>query len=124
MHTAPYTIMNFDLISVSLKTVNQVHLLVSQGVHVADDLSRHFPRVSGTILEGSLDDGHDQSQGGGVNEVDKLSVQQGLQTCLSPPGGVSEGVQQDGGDRCEGGATRLVLKIVPSLSAVTHSATT
>lgn len=75
-----------------------MYLLVSEGVHVADDLSSHLAGVSRAILEGSLDDGHDEGQGWGVDEVDKLGVQQRLQTRLGPPGRISESVQQDGGN--------------------------
>lgn len=52
-----------------------MHLLVSEGVHVANNLGGHLASVSGAILEGSLDDGHDQSERGSVDEVDKLGVQ-------------------------------------------------
>ena len=75
-----------------------MYLLVSEGVHVADDLSGHLASVGRAILEGSLYDGHDEGQGGRVDEVDKLGVQQRLQTRLRPPGRISESVQQDGGD--------------------------
>lgn len=78
--------------------VNAVYLLVSQGVHVSDDLSRHLASVGGAILEGSLDDGHDEGQGGGVDEVDKLGVEQRLQARLGPPGRIGQSVQQDGRD--------------------------
>lgn len=61
--------------SCNLKTTN---LLVSERVHVADDLGGHLASVGGAILKGSLDDGHDESQGGGVDEVHKLGVQQRL----------------------------------------------
>lgn len=50
------------------------YLLVCQGVHVANNLGCHLPRVGGTVLEGPLDDGHDEGQGRGINEVDKLGV--------------------------------------------------
>lgn len=75
-----------------------MYLLVSEGVHVADDLGGHLASVSGAILEGSLDDGHDEGQGGGVDEVDELGVQQRLQARLGPPGRISESVEQDGGN--------------------------
>lgn len=73
------------------------YLLVSKGVHVADDLSGHLASVCGAILEGSLDDGHDESQGGSIDKVDKLGVQQRLQACLRLSGRISESIQQDGG---------------------------
>lgn len=76
------------------------YLLVCQRVHVANDLGGHLPCVRGTVLEGSLDDGHDEGQGWGINEVDKLGVQQGLQALLGLPGGVCQGIQQDRGDGC------------------------
>lgn len=82
----------------ALDTIFLAYLLVSEGVHVADDLSSHLASVGGAILEGSLDDGHDEGQGGGINEVYKLGVQQRLQACLGPPGRIGESVQQDGGD--------------------------
>lgn len=75
-----------------------MYLLVSEGVHVANDLSSHLASVSGAILEGSLDDGHDQGKRGGIDEVYKLGVQQCLQAGLGPPGRISESVQQDGGN--------------------------
>lgn len=75
-----------------------MYLLVGEGVHVADDLSGHLASVGGAILEGSLDDGHDEGQGGGVDEMYKLGVEQRLQARLSPPGRISESVQQDGGN--------------------------
>lgn len=61
------------------------YLLVCQGVHVANNLCCHLPRVCGTVLKGSLDNRHDERQGRGVNEVNKLGVQQGLQAFLSLP---------------------------------------
>lgn len=75
-----------------------MYLLVSEGVHVANDLSGHLACVSGAILEGSLDDGHDERQRGGVDEMYKLGVQQRLQARLSLLGWISESVQQDGGN--------------------------
>jgi hypothetical protein len=74
-----------------------LYLLVGEGIHVADDLSGHLASVGGAVLEGPLDDRHDEGQGGGVDEVDKLGIQQRLQAVLGLTGGVSEGVQQDGG---------------------------
>lgn len=76
------------------------YLLVGQGVHVANNLGCHLARVRGPVLEGSLDDGHDEGQGRGINEVDKLGVQQGLQALLGLPGRVRQGIQQDGGNGC------------------------
>ncbi len=73
-----------------------MYLLVSEGVHVANDLGSHLASVSGAILEGSLDDGHDEGQRWGVDEVDKLGVQQCLQASLSPPRWIRESVKQDG----------------------------
>lgn len=70
-----------------------MYLLVSEGVHVANDLSGHLASVRGAILEGSLNDGHDEGQWGGVNEMYKLGVQQRLQARLGPPGRVRESVQ-------------------------------
>lgn len=61
------------------------YLLVCQGVHVANNLCCHLPRVRGTVLKGSLDNRHDERQGRGINEVNKLGVQQGLQAFLSLP---------------------------------------
>lgn len=61
------------------------YLLVCQGVHVANNLRRHLPCVCGTVLEGSLDNRHDERQGRGINEVNKLGVQQGLQAFLGLP---------------------------------------
>lgn len=61
------------------------YLLVCQGVHVADNLCCHLACVCGAVLEGSLDDGHDERQGRGVNEVNKFGVQQGLQALLGLP---------------------------------------
>lgn len=78
----------------------RLHLLVGQGVHVANNLGCHLARVRGPVLEGSLDDGHDEGQGRGINEVDKLGVQQGLQALLGLPGRVRQGIQQDGGNGC------------------------
>lgn len=75
-----------------------MYLLVSEGIHVANDLSGHLASVSGAILEGSLDDGHDEGQGGCVDKVDKLGVEQRLQARLGPPGWISESVEQDGSD--------------------------
>lgn len=75
-------------------------LLVCQGVHVANNLRSHLACVCGAVLEGSLDNGHDECQGRGVNEVDKLGVQQGLQALLSLPRWVRQGVQQDRGNGC------------------------
>ena len=49
-------------------------LWVRKGVHVPYDLCSHFPGVSRPVLEGPLNDGHDQGQGGGVDEVDELGV--------------------------------------------------
>lgn len=74
------------------------HLLVGEGVHVADDLGGHLAGVSGAVLEGSLYDGHDEGQRGRVDEVDELGVQQRLQARLCLPGGIGESVQQDGSD--------------------------
>lgn len=91
------------------------HLLVGQGVHVADDLRRHLAGVGGAVLEGSLHDGHDEGQRGSVDEVDKLGVQQCLQTRLRLPGRVSEGVQQDGSDGWVGG--RRDQKVVSRCSS-------
>lgn len=62
-----------------------VYLLVCQGVHVANNLCGHLACVCGTVLEGSLDNRHDERQGRGVDEVDKLGVQQGLQALLRLP---------------------------------------
>lgn len=62
-----------------------MHLLVSEGVHVANDLSGHLASVGGPILERSLDDRHDEGQRRGVDEVYKLGVQQGLQARLGLP---------------------------------------
>lgn len=76
------------------------YLLVCQGVHVANNLGCHLPRVRGTVLEGSLDNGHDEGQGWGINEVDKLGIQQSLQAFLGLPGGVRQGIQQDWGNGC------------------------
>ena len=73
------------------------YLLVSEGVHVANDLSGHLACVGGAILEGSLDDGHDEGEWGSVDEVDELGVQQCLQARLCLLGWIREGVQQDGG---------------------------
>lgn len=70
-----------------------VYLLVGEGVHVADDLGGHLSRVGGSVLESSLDNGHDEGQGGGIDEVDKFCIQQCLQAVLGPPGRVSESVQ-------------------------------
>lgn len=78
-----------------------MYLLVSEGVHVANDLCGHLTSISGPILEGSLDDGHDEGQGGGIDEVYKLGVQQRLQASLGFSGWISESVQQDGGDGLE-----------------------
>lgn len=75
-----------------------MYLLVSEGVHVANDLSGHLAGVGGAILEGSLDDGHDEGQGRGVDEVDKLGVQQRLQACLGLLGRIGQSVEQDGGN--------------------------
>lgn len=61
------------------------YLLVCQGVHVANNLCCHLPCVCGTVLKGSLDNRHDERQGRGVDEVNKLGVQQGLQAFLSLP---------------------------------------
>lgn len=72
------------------------YLLVSKGVHIANNLSGHLASVSGTILEGSLDDGHDQSEGRGINEMYKFGVQKGLKTCLGPSGWISQSIQQNG----------------------------
>lgn len=64
----------------ALSAAGQVdyYLLVCQRVHVANDLRCHLACVRGAVLEGSLDNGHDERQGWGVNEVNKLGVQQGL----------------------------------------------
>lgn len=70
-----------------------VYLLVSERVHVSNDLSSHLASVSGAILEGSLDDGHDEGERGGVDEVHKLCVQQRLQARLGFPGRVGESIQ-------------------------------
>lgn len=75
-----------------------MYLLVSEGVHVANDLSSHLASVCGAILEGSLHNGHDEGQRWSINEVDKLGVQQSLKTRLSFSGWISEGIEQDGGD--------------------------
>lgn len=77
---------------------DSVYLLVCEGVHVSNDLSGHLAGVSGAVLEGSLDDGHDEGQGGGVDEVYKLGVEQRLQARLGPLGRLSESVQQDRGN--------------------------
>lgn len=68
------------------------YLLVCQGVHVANNLGCHLPSVGGTVLEGSLDDGHDEGERRGINEVDKLCVKQGLQAFLGLPGGIRQGI--------------------------------
>lgn len=62
-----------------------LYLLVSQGVHVANNLCCHLPCVCRTVLEGSLDNRHDERQGWGINKVNKLGVQQGLQALLGLP---------------------------------------
>lgn len=78
-----------------------MHLLVSEGIHVPYDLSGHLASVSGAVLKGSLNNGHNEGQGRGVNEVDELCVQQRLQARLGPFGGISQSVQQDGSDGWE-----------------------
>lgn len=75
-----------------------VYLLVSEGVHVANDLGGHLASVSGAILESSLNNGHDQSKGGRIDEVDKLRVQQRLEAGLGPFGWICQRVQEDRGD--------------------------
>lgn len=85
-----------------------MYLLVSERVHVANDLSGHLASVSGPILEGSLDDRHDEGQGGGVDEVHKLGVQQRLKAHLGLSGRISEGVEQDGSDGLERNDGRIL----------------
>lgn len=75
-----------------------VYLLVSEGVHVANDLGGHLASVSGAILESSLNNGHDQSEGGSINEVDKLGVQQCLEAGLGLFGWICQRVQENRGD--------------------------
>ncbi|KAF3850544.1 hypothetical protein F7725_012316 [Dissostichus mawsoni] len=67
--------------------------LAETGVHVSDDLRRHLAGVGGSVLEGSLHDGHDEGEGRSVDEVHELSVEQRLKTSLSPAGRLCEGVQ-------------------------------
>lgn len=85
-----------------------MYLLVSERVHVANDLSGHLASVSGPILEGSLDDRHDEGQGRGVDEVHKLGVQQRLKAHLGLSGRISEGVEQDGRDGLERNDDRIL----------------
>lgn len=47
-------------------------LLIRQGIHVADNLGGHFPGLRSPVLECALNHRHDEGQGRGVNEVDKL----------------------------------------------------
>lgn len=47
-------------------------LLICQGIHVANNLGGHFPGLCGPVLERALNHRHDEGQGRGVNEVDKL----------------------------------------------------
>lgn len=91
---------NQHLLSVLYQSQLGCYLLVCQGVHVANNLGCHLPSVCGTVLEGSLDDGHDEGEGRGINKVDKLGVQQGLQALLGLPGGVRQGIQQDRSNGC------------------------
>lgn len=86
--------------SVLIQPQLDCYLLVCEGIHVANNLGCHLPCVRGPVLEGSLDNGHDEGQGRGINEVDKLGVQQGLQALLGLSGGIREGIQQDGGNGC------------------------
>lgn len=76
-----------SLLQTGLRTLSRksYYLLVSQGVHVANNLCCHLPSVCRAVLEGSLDYRHDERQGRGVNEVNKLGVQQGLQAFLGLP---------------------------------------
>lgn len=79
------------------------YLLVSERVHVPDDLSSHLASVSGSILERSLNNRHDEGQGRRVNEVDELGVQQRLKARLGFPGRLRESIKQDGRDSWVGG---------------------
>lgn len=76
------------------------YLLVCQRVHVANNLCGHLACICGPVLEGSLDNRHDECQGRGVDEVDKFGVQQGLQALLGFPRWVCQGIQQDRGNGC------------------------
>jgi hypothetical protein len=43
--------------------------------HVADNLGCHFTRFGRAVLEGALNDGHDESQRRGVDKVDEFGFQ-------------------------------------------------
>jgi len=51
-----------------------------------------------SYLEGSLDDGHDEGQGRGVDEVDELGLEQGGQARRRLFGRILERFEQDGHD--------------------------
>lgn len=74
------------------------YLLISQGVHIPNNLCSHFPGVCGTILKGSLNNGHDEGQRWCINEMDKFGIQQGLQALLGLSGWISECIQENRGN--------------------------
>ena len=77
------------------------YLLISQGVHVAHNLGSHLASLCDAVLKGALNDGHDQSQGRSVDEVNKLGGQQLLQTKGGALGRLLQRLQQDGHDGCK-----------------------
>ena len=77
------------------------YLLISQGVHVAHNLGSHLASLCDAVLKGALNDGHDQSQGRSVNEVNELGGQQLLQTQGGALGRLLQCLQQDGHDGCK-----------------------
>lgn len=79
---------------------DHANLLISQRVHIADDLCGHLSGLSSSVLERPLHHRHDEGQGRGVDKVHKLGLQQGLQAGGRLPGWVLEGIQQHWHNGC------------------------
>ena len=55
-----------------------IYLLISEGIHIAYDLSCHLPCLGRSVLERSLDNRHYQGKRWCVDKVHKLCFKQGL----------------------------------------------
>lgn len=70
------------------------HLLISQRIHVANDLGSHLSRLRSSVLECSLHNWHHEGKRWCIDEMNEFSVQQFTQCNNCPLRGILERFQQ------------------------------